>query len=193
MRRRIVRQIRVLNLPEFWENAGAEIAEAAIVLPVVFLFLFAIIWFGLAFNIYSTITSAAREGARVAARPTCATCGPPASPWGSNLPGDSAVESAVLAILQDSHVDTSKIAVYQPAGLTFCTPPAPDPAGSCSTTGNNVTICRFVQLNPAGSPLQCGTLVSFQYPFTFLLSYTPTALGSRGVTITAEAQAVMEN
>jgi hypothetical protein len=173
-------------------NTGAEIAEAAVVLPVVLLFLFAIIWFGLAFNIYSTITSAAREGARTAARPTCAVCAAPSPAWStSNLPGDSIVENSVLAVLQASHVDTSKITLYSP-GVTFCTPPSPLAAGACSTTGTNLTICRYVELNPSGSPQQCGTLVSFQYPFSFLLTYTPTALGSQGVTITAEAEARME-
>ncbi len=178
----------------FRDSDGAEIAEAAVVLPLVFLLLFAIVWFGLAFNIYSTITSAAREGARTAARPSCAVCAAPSPSWSTtNLPGDSTVEASVFSVLQASHVKPSSIIAYQPSGLTFCAPPPPTPAGGCSLTGNNITICRFVELNPAGIPQQCGTLVSFQYPFSFLLSYTPTALGSRSVTITAESQARMEN
>ena len=47
---------------------GAEIAEAALVLPLVFMLLLGIIWFGRAFNIYSTIQQAAQQGAIVAAR-----------------------------------------------------------------------------------------------------------------------------
>ena len=54
---------------------GAEIAEAALVLPVVFVFLLGIVWFGRAFNIYSTIQQAAQQGAIAAARPSCAVCG----------------------------------------------------------------------------------------------------------------------
>ncbi len=46
-------------------SEAAEIAEAAMVLPVVFIFLLGIIWFGRAFNIYSTITQAAQQGAIV--------------------------------------------------------------------------------------------------------------------------------
>ena len=61
---------------------AAEIAEAALVMPVVFIFLLGIIWFGRAFNIYSTITQAAQQGAITAARPTCATCAAPGTPWG---------------------------------------------------------------------------------------------------------------
>ena len=47
---------------------GAEIAEAAMVLPLVFMLLLGIVWFGRAFNIYSTITQAAQQGAIAAAR-----------------------------------------------------------------------------------------------------------------------------
>ncbi len=39
-----------------------EIAEAAIVLPLMFTMLLGIYWFGRAYNVYSTITHAAREG-----------------------------------------------------------------------------------------------------------------------------------
>ncbi len=54
---------------------GSEIAEVAVILPIVIMFLLAIFWFGRAFNIYSTITHAAREGAIVAVQQNCATCG----------------------------------------------------------------------------------------------------------------------
>ena len=54
---------------------GSEVAEAAVVLPVLFLLLFGIYWFGQAFNVYGTINHAAREGARAAAVPACASCG----------------------------------------------------------------------------------------------------------------------
>ena len=47
---------------------GAEIAEAAMVLPLVFMLLLGIVWFGRAFNIYSTIQQAAQQGAITAAR-----------------------------------------------------------------------------------------------------------------------------
>jgi hypothetical protein len=57
------------------ETAGAEIAEAAVVLPLLFMLLFGIMWFGRAFNIYTTINRAARQGALAAAANSCATCG----------------------------------------------------------------------------------------------------------------------
>src|SRR5271167_4622862 len=65
--KRILRQLATTD--------GAEIAEAALVLPLVFMLLLGIVWFGRAFNIYSTIQQAAQQGAITAARATCATCG----------------------------------------------------------------------------------------------------------------------
>src|SRR5713101_10097381 len=70
---------------------GAEIAEAALVLPLVFMLLLGIIWFGRAFNIYSTIQQAAQQGAITAARDKCATC-----PRGSVLPDPATVDGAVV-------------------------------------------------------------------------------------------------
>jgi hypothetical protein len=57
------------------EASGAEIAEAAVVLPLLFMLLFGIMWFARAFNIYTTVNRAARQGALAAANNNCATCG----------------------------------------------------------------------------------------------------------------------
>ena len=56
------------------DTSGAEIAEAAAVLPLMFMILLGIFWFGQAFSIYGTITRAAQEGARAGAAPYCTTC-----------------------------------------------------------------------------------------------------------------------
>ncbi len=56
------------------ETRGAEIAEAAVVLPLMFMILLGIFWFGQAFSIYGAITRAAQEGARAGAAPYCTTC-----------------------------------------------------------------------------------------------------------------------
>ena len=61
-------------------TVGSEIAEAALVLPIFFMIMLGIYWFGRAFNVYATINHAAREGARAAAAPTCATCAGPVNP-----------------------------------------------------------------------------------------------------------------
>ncbi|HTR24415.1 MAG TPA: TadE family protein [Terriglobales bacterium] len=169
---------------------AAEIAEAALVMPVVFIFLLGIIWFGRAFNIYSTITQAAQQGAIVAARPTCATCAPPSSPWtGTNFPGDTSVANAVISVLQASSLDPNQII-------------ASSALPQCTTSTYNIQICRQVVLNsPAPGPLQvcnppqqfqvCGTIVSFQYPFQFYLPFT--SLNLSRVVLSAQGQSRMEN
>ena len=183
-------------------ESGAEIAEAAFVLPLVFMFLFGMVWFGRAFNIYTTITSAAREGARTAARATCATCAASARTWaGTNLPCDQEVENAVLAVLQTSRVDKSHIQSYVPASLatpTFCSAPAPP--GSCTAGPTTaITICRSVLLNPAaltnpGTPEQCGTVVSFQYQWGIDVPFPSYPYYSRRqITLSAEAESRMQN
>jgi hypothetical protein len=177
---------------------GAEIAEAALVLPVVFVFLLGIIWFGRAFNIYSTIQQAAQQGALVAARPTCATCGAPNSPWpNTTFAGDGTVTSTIFSVMQASSLDPAQVlSNSNPPSPMFCTLPPPLPQGACSTgsTTGNVTICREVLLNPsqnASQPQICGTLVSFQYPFQFYLPFT--SLNLRQIVLTAQAQSRIEN
>lgn len=181
-------------------SEGAEIAEAALVLPVVFVFLLGIIWFGRAFNIYSTITQAAQQGAIVAARSTCATCGAPSGGhWGTtDFPGDTTVINTIAAVMKASSLDPGQIPPNSHTpNPAFCPVPVPpNPSGACSTT-NNITICREVQLdpssiqNPPTAPPICGTLVSFQYPFQFSLPFT--SLNLRQVLLTAQAQSRMEN
>jgi Flp pilus assembly protein TadG len=56
------------------DTRGTEIAEAAAVLPLMFMMLLGIFWFGQAFSIYGAITRAAEEGARAGATASCTTC-----------------------------------------------------------------------------------------------------------------------
>src|ERR1700693_841798 len=83
---------------------AAEIAEAALVLPLVFMLLMGIIWFGRAFNIYSTITQAAQQGAITAARASCATCVP-----SNSFPIDGTVDNAIYAVMRASSLDPTQI------------------------------------------------------------------------------------
>jgi Flp pilus assembly protein TadG len=174
--RTVIRKLR--------EEAGAEILEAALVLPILFMFLLGIVWFGRAFNIYSTITQAAQQGAIAAARPTCATCL-------NTLTADAQVVGVITSVLQASHLDPTLIPVNSKAptaGTSLC-PSAPAPV--CATTSGNITICRSVVLNPAGAtdPVQCGAIVSFQYPFQLHVPFT----SLNQITLTAQAQTRMEN
>lgn len=171
-----VRQVaRQLNQAD-----GAEIAEVALVLPLVFMLLLGAVWFGRAFNIYSTIQQAAQQGAITAARSTCVTCG--------NASSDVAVSNAVTSVMQSSNLDSTQIIVNSPAP-PFC----PTPPSAC-TTKNNITICRNVLLNPTAGNTQvpqCGAIVSFQYPFQFFLPFT--SLNMQPITMSAQAQSRMEN
>lgn len=164
---------------------GAEIAEAALVLPIAFMFLLGIVWFGRAFNVYSTITQAAQQGAVAAARPTCATCG--------NTTNDAVVIKAITDVLQASRLDPAQIPTNSnpPTVTAQCSDQAPPP--TCSTSGGNITICRSVILNPTGDtiPVQCGAIVSFQYPFQFYLPFT--SLNMQRIVLSAQSQSRMEN
>lgn len=155
-----------------WKNVvagttGSEVAEAALVLPLAFLLLLGIYWFGRAFNVYATINHAAREGARVAVASTCASCGNTAA-----TSNPAAIASVVTTALQASGVDPSKITVW--SSPTFCSGNA---TSNCNTpsSNNNITICTQVQLaanaNPGSGPPVCGVSVSFQYPYRFSLPY----------------------
>src|SRR5271154_6906549 len=134
--RRILRQLRSAE--------GSEIAEAAVVLPVAFMFLLGIVWFGRAFNIYSTIAQAAQQGAITAARDSCATCA-----GGNGPPPATAVDGTVTAVLQASSLDLAQIIQWEAnnptPGLQPC--PAPAPAPVCSVTTHKIWVCSSVLLN----------------------------------------------
>src|SRR5438132_14258099 len=98
---------------------GAEIAESAMILPLLFMLVMAIFWFGQAFRIYGTITHAAREGARAAVAPLCATCGVPLNPPTLAQNAVNALQNALLAAKLD-RAQPKKYPVTRPA-LFSCT------------------------------------------------------------------------
>ena len=85
------------------ETSGAEIAEAAVVLPLLFMLLFGIMWFARAFNIYTTINRAARQGALAAAANNCATCG------NTRQTAANIQTNVVNPILTASHLDPGQV------------------------------------------------------------------------------------
>jgi Flp pilus assembly protein TadG len=166
-------------------DQGSEIAEAALVLPLVFMILMGIYWFGLAFNTYATINHAAREGARLAVASTCATCGNFAA-------NDTTIATAVTAAMQASSVDPNPIIIYQPT-YNYCN--GLQQNQNCNTS-SKITICKSVQLqNPPvntaglGQPA-CGVAVSFQYPYQFWLPFT--SLNNQKIILTADVQMTRE-
>jgi TadE-like protein len=166
------------------EAGGSQVAEFALVLPILVLLLFAILWFARAFNIYSTISYAAREGASAAVvgnAPTCATCGAPPTP----AVAAAAAVARIQDVLRASHIDPAQIQAYTPSPA-----PTADVCGTMITTADpsGITVYSNARLNgTASDPPACGVIVSFQYPFTF--SNMPfTSLDKQTVHLKADAQ-----
>jgi Flp pilus assembly protein TadG len=152
-------------------TTGSEIAEAALVLPIFFLIMLGIYWFGRAFNTYATINHAAREGARLAVAQTCAACG-------NAQPSLTAIGTQVAQALQASSLDPGQVTM---AGEPLTRAACGGGTTSCKTPSvGQPQICVYynVQLQPAASlPLNsgapaCGVSVQFQYPYQFALPYT---------------------
>jgi len=168
-------------------DRGAEVAEAAVILPVLFLLLFSIYWFGRGFNVYGTINHAAREGARAAAVPACATCDVGCTWQSSNLPCDQPVVDAVNDALVAAHLDPTQAQPFPPAPApTSC--PGVLPVGGCSQASTKTfTICRNVALNPSSAlPQACGVIVSFKYPYQLALPFS--SLGNQQILLKAEVE-----
>jgi hypothetical protein len=165
------------------DTGGSEIAEAAAVLPIAFMLILAVFWFGQAFRIYGTIAHAARQAARAGSTPVCTTCAAGASTAAN---ANAALQSALAA------------AKLNPAAMSLPTP-IPD-LTSCSD-GNpvlcddipaNACIQENVQLSRvgAGAAGVCGVSVSFQYPYQFWLPFT--SLNMRQIQLQAVARMRME-
>jgi Flp pilus assembly protein TadG len=164
------------------ETAGAEIAEAAAVLPLMFTIILGIFWFGQAFQIYGTITRAAQDGARAGAAPYCTTCTP------TNNAATNAF-NAVQAAMQAAHLDPTKIALPKnPPTLTDCVTQS---AVNC-TNKNGVCVQTHVWFSdPASNTPVCGVSVSFQYPFQSVLPFT--SLNRKTLQLQAVGQVRLEN
>ncbi len=130
------------------KSRGSTLVESALTLLLLLTLVFGIIEFGRAFNVYQTMTNAAREGARFAVAPcpfafsvggTCAA---------GQLPSTTAVQNYVQGFLNSGSVSAP------PATVTV------DPA--------------YV---PPGDPItgETYTRVTITFPYTFhFFQYTPT-------------------
>lgn len=159
------------------------------ILPLLFMMIIAIFWFGQAFRIYGTITHAAREGARAAVAPPCATC---ASTNDPSLNAYNAIHSALVA----ANLDPNQLQLpAPPPTLNSCSGGG---GVSCDTgqtkicvqgvthSGGNVSEGN-VQLSPTGTGAgECGISVSFQYPYSFWLPFS--SLNKRTINLRAQAQ-----
>jgi Flp pilus assembly protein TadG len=170
------------------EDAGQEILEAAIVLPILFLLFLAIFWFGRAFNISSTLDRAAREAVKAASQPLCATCG-------NTFPPPSQVVGHVTSVLNANNLYIQRVQPYSPSFA--CTPATPP---SC-TTSQNIQICTGVPVTcgnaacQSPTPAPCGTNPTLGVRVTFAYQ-TPSPLTIANlppITIHASAQSESEN
>jgi Flp pilus assembly protein TadG len=168
------------------ETSGAEIAETAVVLPLLFTILLGIFFFGRAYNIYGTITQAAQQGARAAVAPTCATCS------NTTLTADQIATNVVAPVLQASHLDPARVQVLTPASCPCGTPAPCGTPVACDGAGTSATpsICvqQNVNISGSGTTAQCGTSVAFQYPYGFNLPFQSFTLQMK-----AAAQMRVEN
>src|ERR1700716_1679379 len=183
-------------------TSGAQIAEAALVLPLMFTILLGIFWFGQAFSIYGTLSHAARQGARAAVAPTCTTCG------GTTAPSTNAY-NAITSALQAANLDPNKL--QKPSilpGLCACGSSRTSCTGGgvvkCDTLHSNICM-QGVSRKKNGPPDQdnvqlsstsgggagvCGLSISFQYPYTFWLPFT--SLNKQQIFLRAQAEMRVE-
>jgi hypothetical protein len=168
------------------DTHGSEIAEAAAVLPLMFMMLLGIFWFGQAFNLYGAITRAAQEGARAGAAPVCTTCAA-----ALNRPAQVAA-NAVQATLLASKLDPN-LAQYPapPPTLLLCLGSVGS-SGCDGTASTKVCVQAPVQLTSTagGAAGVCGISVSFKYPFQFKLPFT--SLNNQQILLNASARVRME-
>jgi len=126
-----------------WSRAsGAEVIEMALVLPLLLMLLLGIVAFGRAYDVYQTITRAAREGARQAVLTGCALCGN-----GTTVPSAATVQNSfVNPALLAANLDPAKVLNYSQSYVWL------DPSDS--------------------PPTVCGIAIKFQYPYQLVLPFT---------------------
>ena len=166
------------------ETRGAEIAEAAAVLPLMFMMLLGIFWFGQAFSMYGTITRAAQEGARAAAAPVCTTCAAGTSTAGKAY---TAIQSALTV----AKLDPTKM--QYPTAIPNLLACRTGSAVTCDGSQSKVCVQQEVALSfrLGGGVGVCGTSVSFQYPFQFWLPFT--SLNKQQILLNASARVRSES
>jgi len=165
-------------------KSGSEIAEAALVLPIAFMVLLGIYWFGRAFNVYATINHAAREGARYAVAQSCASCG-------NTAPLTSNISTQISQAMQASGLDPGLTSAQQTVTFPACGGGTAScqriPIGSAGNFFCYYTGVQLVASPPSGSGgPACGVSFDFQYPFQLSLPYT--SLNGQKVNLTAHVQ-----
>lgn len=168
------------------ETGGAEIAEAAAVLPLMFMVMLGIFWFGQAFAIYGAITRAAEEGARAGSYSAyCSTCGTDVLTQRLT----NAVSATQAALIASKLDPTKARQPVPPPSFAQCQGGTP----SCNAAaGTNFCMQAPVHMAPrSGSGGVCGMSVSLQYPFQFWLPFT--SVNNQRIWISSSALVRLEN
>lgn len=173
--------LKVRFVREWRKCSGAELVEAALVIPMLLTLLLGIVWLGRAYNVYETITRAAREGARYAVLPTCATCDP--ANQMTETYGSAGTTNSPACVSNPTYEFTNYV--------------APSLAASHLDPNNTVvqqTFCQqAVVMNPTddASSRQCGIEVSFKYPLQLAIPFT--SLNASTIRIPTSVTMRMEN
>jgi Flp pilus assembly protein TadG len=176
-------------------DSGTEVAEMAAIIPVLFMLVIGIFWFGQAYRIYGTLAHAARAGARAAVAPACTTCAAATSSPGQ-IAQTAVINTIAAANLTSTQLVPNSAWTRTPPTLCLCHSGTTSAtctqatAVACDATVNNVCVQENVQLsypNTAGATGNfqggmgtCGTSVSvrYQYPFHFRIPMTNLDLGN---------------
>jgi len=151
-------------------DRGAEVFEFALVGPLLLTLLIGIFWMGRGYNVYQTITRAAREGARYAVLPSCASCG-------------------------NTYVDTysSGSCLSNPTNI-FTNYVSPALSASSLDPSQVLNYCQKAAVldpNSDASVQQCGVVISFQYPVRLAIPFT--SVSASTINIQTNVQMRMEN
>ncbi len=146
-------------------DSGAEIFEFAIVAPIVLMLLIGIVWVGRAYNVYETITRAAREGARYAVLPSSVALGNAVAdiPTASCSTNTNAYNNYIVPALQADNLDPKNVKSY----------------------------CQKAAWLGTTYPQQCGVVVSFSYQVQLAIPFT--SLNATTINIPIQAQMRFEN
>ncbi len=171
--RTLSKRICVRVVTRWREESGAELFEAALVIPLLLMLLLGIVTFGRAYNIYQTITRAAREGARELVLSSSAETG--STVYSASDVQTNFVDPALTAV----GLDPSKIKNYSTI-YVFLDPNDPTP-NICGvqisfqypyqlalpfTTVNlsTINLSTTVQMRMENQPTNCSTLVGEAVP-----------------------------
>jgi len=165
------------------DTRGAEIAEFAIVIPILAVVLFGIFTVGQAMYVSSTVTKAANDALAAAQKASCGSCG-------NAIANGTQIGDAIEKVAVGTRLDPNNFVAFTPPYLcTANPPPTVRFASVTSSTGNTYNV-QIVD----GAPLDAncttvGTRIALQYKFVPAL---PLA-GLRTLLIPAVVQGPTEN